>query len=114
MTGTTKLESLTDDFKSYLQTSKELLQLQITERIAVTSARIIQYLIIGIAVLFILLFLSVSLGIYLSYVFESYLYGFLSVTGIYIIITGILIIANKALILKPIINSIVFKISNNT
>ncbi len=114
MTGTTKLESLTDDFKSYLQTSKELLQLQFTERIAVTSARIIQYLIIGIAVLFILLFLSVSLGIYLSYVFESYLYGFLSVTGIYIIITGILIIANKELILKPIINSIVFKISNNT
>lgn len=113
MIETTKLEALTDDFKSYLQTSKELLQLQITERIAVTSAQLIQYLIIGITILFIVLFFSLSLGIYLSYLLNSYLYGFLSVTGLYIIISGVLIISRKALIINPIINGIVYKLSNN-
>lgn len=113
MIEATKLEALTDDFKAYMHTSKELLELQITERIAVASASLIQYAIIGIVVLFCLLFLSVSLGIYLSIVFESFLYGFLSVAGLYIVITGILILAKKQLIFNPVINTIILKISNN-
>lgn len=113
MTETTKLEALTNDFKAYIHTSKELIELQIKERIAVASASVIQYVVIGLVAMFCLLFLSVSLAIYLSFVFESYLYGFLCVAGLYIIITVVLILAKKELILNPIINTIIFKISNN-
>lgn len=113
MSDTTKIEALTNDFKSYLHTSKELIQLQITEKIAVVTASLIQYLIIGVALLFCLLFLSVSLGLYMSHVFDSYLYGFLCVSSLYVVITVVLVLANKPLILNPVINTIILKISNS-
>ncbi|TPV35456.1 hypothetical protein FJ651_00615 [Paucihalobacter ruber] len=113
MTDTTKIEALTEDLKAYLQTSKSLLQSQITEKIAVLSASIIQHVITTIVVIFCLLFLSISLGIYLSILFDSYLFGFLSVSGVYMIILVLLLLINKQLIRNPIINRIIFKITNN-
>lgn len=113
MTDTTKIEALTEDLKVYLQTSKSLLQSQITEKIAVLSASIIQHVITTIVVIFCLLFFSISLGIYLSMLFDSYLFGFLSVWGVYMLILVLLLLINKQLIRKPIINSIIFKITNN-
>jgi len=113
MTDTTKIEALTEDLKAYLQTSKSLLQSQITEKIAVLSASIIQHIITSIAVFFCLLFLNISLGIYLSIVFDSYLFGFLCLSGIYLIITVLLLIVSKHLIRNPLIDSIILKITNN-
>lgn len=112
MLENTKVETLSDDFKAYIRTHFKLLQLQFTERVAVLSAGLINYLIVGIASLFCLFFLSISLGIYLSILLENYLLGFLLVSGFYLLMIFILLLSNKNLVQKPIINMLISKLLN--
>lgn len=112
MLENTIVETLSEDFKAYIRSNYKLLQLQFTERIAVLSAGLINYLIVGIIILFCLFFLSISLGIYLSLLLDNYLYGFLLVSALYILIIIILLLSNKSLVQKPIVNMLISKLLN--
>lgn len=108
-----KIETLTDDFKAYLQSYQELVQMQITERIAVLSARFISQIYIGIAFAFCLLFISLSLAFYLSVLLNNTYLGFAIVAGFYLLVLIILYLGRKPLVENPTTNNIIRKLLNN-
>jgi len=79
------LKGVIQKSKEYVDTRIRLMQLQVTER----SSRLIASLLVdGIKIvfaLFVLFFLSLSLGFYLSEVLESTSLGFLATAGIFVL-----------------------------
>lgn len=81
----------------YLKNRKALIRLQIVERVSsIVAALVTDGLMIFLG-LFALLFLSVSLGIYLGDVLDSFSLGFLLVAGIYLILILIIALAKKGI-----------------
>lgn len=107
-----KIEIFTDDFKAYLQSTQELVQMQITERIAVLSARFISHIYIGIAITFCLLFISLSLAFYLSVLLNNTYFGFAIIAGFFMLVLIILYLGRKPLVEKPTSNNIIRKLLN--
>lgn len=105
-----KIEELTNGLKTYVQTNIELFKLEATERTSVLGSRLISILLVGMALLLFVLFLSISAGFLLAHYFNDTFTGFALVTAFYFLLSIILLIGRRKLIEKPLCNTFIQRI----
>ncbi|MGB6035606.1 MAG: phage holin family protein, partial [Cryomorphaceae bacterium] len=102
-----KTEAIADDLKRYVSTRIALIKLETVDKSSEIGASVISLLIISIAAIFALIFLSIWAALYLSTVIDLPFIGFAVVGGFYTLVFLILLIGRKSLLEKPIRNKIV-------
>jgi hypothetical protein len=91
----TKIEELTDQLKTYIDTRYDLVVLSTAEKASIVGSQAVAYLAIGISAVLFIVFLSIALGLYFSSLFGSSTLGFLVVAGIYLLIGTSFILFKK-------------------
>ncbi|HZH54857.1 MAG TPA: phage holin family protein, partial [Sphingobacteriaceae bacterium] len=83
--------------KEYLDTKLKIMQLKVTER----SSRLIASLLVDVVktifAVFVVFFLSLALGFYLSEVLDSFSLGFLATGGIFVLLIGVILLVEPKL-----------------
>lgn len=90
------------DMRSYMESSDEYLKLKIFKVLMRSVTSSVQFLLIGIGVVFALLFLSFAASLALSEALDSYYSGFMIVAGFYVVI-GILLYIFRVKLNAPIL-----------
>ena len=109
----TKIEELSDKFKTYLDTRYDLIVLNTSDKVSNIGSQFIAYLIIGIlSLLFIVLF-SIALSLYISAIYGSSFIGFFAVGGMYLVLAVVLFVFKKQLS-NPFRNRIIRAVLNET
>lgn len=93
--------SLINEIKAYLVAKYKITRLDITEKIIVGINLFIQVIIIALLLTVILIVASFTIANYLGSCWDNNVLGFLTVTGIDVLILIIFIVFRKTLILKP-------------
>lgn len=91
----------------YFDARLKLIKLETFEKIAKVTAVLFSSLVVALLGFFLLFFLSMSLGFYLGKVFDSMALGFLSVTGLYLILFMLVLFMKKDLLEKFLIERII-------
>jgi len=91
----------------YFDARLKLIKLETFEKIAKVTAVLFSSLVVALLGFFLLFFLSMSLGFFLGKVFDSYALGFLSVTGLYLILFLLVLIMKKDLLEEFLIERII-------
>lgn len=91
----------------YFDARLKLLKLETFEKIAKVTAVLFSSLVVALLAFFLLFFLSMSLGFYLGKVFDSLALGFLSVTGLYLILFMLVLFMKKDLMENFLIERII-------
>jgi hypothetical protein len=97
----------------YVEARIELFKISVYEKIATVSAVLFSSLVIALAGFFVLLFLSISGGLYLGSLLDSNALGFLIVAGIYILLLLFVIIFRKKLLEKHITDKVIEQLFKN-
>lgn len=97
----------------YVEAKVELFKINAYEKIAQVSAVLFSSVIIVLAGFFVLLFLSISGGLYLGSLFNSNALGFLIIAGIYILLLLFVIIFRKKLLEKQIVDKVIEQLFKN-
>ncbi|MDZ4757930.1 MAG: phage holin family protein [Bacteroidota bacterium] len=105
-----KIDELSNSLKKYVNTNYELFKLEASERSSVIGSGLISNLIVFIVGLLFTIFLSVGVGLYLSYRMGDNYSGFIIVGGFYFLLYLILMIGKKSMLENPIRNMIIRKI----
>jgi ABC-type uncharacterized transport system fused permease/ATPase subunit len=101
-----KADELAKNVKEYVDTRLSLLKLEVAEKSSSIISSIISKIIVGLVFFISILFLSISLAIFIG-TFSGQMYlGFLIVSGIYIFIGMLFWILRDKLIRIPIMNTI--------
>jgi hypothetical protein len=106
-------EKLTDNLKEYANMRYDIVTLKITQKAANIGSQTTAILLIGIVMSFFLLFINISVALYLSSLLDSRYIGFFIVAGFYFVLSLIFIIGRKKLIINPLRNLIVKQILND-
>lgn len=91
----------------YFDARLKLIKLETFEKIAKVTAMLFSSLVVALLGFFLLFFLSMSLGFYLGKIFDSMALGFLSVTGLYLILFVLVMVMKKDLLEKFLIERII-------
>jgi uncharacterized membrane protein len=105
-----KIEVLTESLKNYASTNCELIKLKAADYASEFGAGLISGLIIGLAGILFVFFLSLGIGFYISYQMGNDYSGFAIVAGFYFLLGLILILGRKKLMEKPLQDKIIQKI----
>ncbi len=84
-------------FQSYLNERIALVKLQAAEKISVTAAAVITGVVLFVLAIFLLIFVSITLGFAFSYWFDSRIAGFGTVAGIYLLLMLLVVFFGKNL-----------------
>ncbi len=95
----------------YFDARLSLLKLEALEKTARVTAALFSSVVVALLAFFLLFFLSLSAGFYLSVVFESNALGFLAVTGFYLILFALVLFRKKEFLEKFIIDRIIAVLS---
>jgi hypothetical protein len=107
MEENTPLEDIGDKLKTYVDTRFELVTLKGAEKISNIGSSIGMALSVGLLFVFFLLFISIAGGFYLSMLLESYTYGFLVLSGIYLLVMIIVYLGRDSMLINPIRNILI-------
>ncbi len=88
---------LKDRFQAYVSDRITLVKLQAAEKISVAAAAIISGVLLLVFGLFLLIFISITLGFLFSHWLDSYAAGFGIVAGIYLLLILIVVFFGKKL-----------------
>ena len=103
-----KIEELTENLKSYVNTNIELIKHQAIERATVIIADLVTNALIGLILIFFVFFISLWACLYLSTLLGGTGYlGIVIVAGFYLLIGMILFLARKKLVIRPLRNKII-------
>jgi len=91
----------------YFDARLKLIKLETFEKIAKVTAVLFSSLVVALLGFFLLFFLSMSLGFYLGKVFDSLALGFLTVTGLYLILFLLVMFMKKDLLEEFLIERII-------
>ncbi len=91
----------------YFDARLSLFKLEAFEKTARVTAALFSSVVVALLAFFLLFFLSLSAGFYLSIVFESNALGFLAVTGFYLILFALVLFRKKEFLEKFIIDRII-------
>lgn len=105
-----KVEKLFADVKEYAETKLDLAALNIQDKSSEILASAASVVTLGIAVLFVLLFLSLGAALIIGHVAHNTSIGFFSVAGFYLIVFILLFVYRDKWIKIPVVNSILRKI----
>ena len=84
-------------FQSYIGDRVTLVKLQVIEKLSVTAAAVVMGVLLFIFGLFLLTFVSITLGFLFSHWLDSYAAGFGIVAGIYLLLILVVIFFGKRL-----------------
>ena len=84
-------------FQSYISERITLVKLQAAEKISVTAAAVITGVVLLVLGLFLLIFISITLGFAFSYWFGNRIAGFGAVAGIYLLLVLLVVFFGKKL-----------------
>ncbi|MDP2238305.1 MAG: phage holin family protein [Bacteroidales bacterium] len=104
-----KIEELSEGLRGYLNTNIQLVKQETISVSSVILSDLISHVLIGLAGIFFLFFISLMAGFYLSELLESNLLGFAIVAGFYFLISLILFLIRKKWLSKPIRERIIRK-----
>ncbi|MCX6205588.1 MAG: hypothetical protein NTZ19_04965 [Bacteroidetes bacterium] len=93
--------------QEYVELKIEIFNLKFIRKSSSIGGILIWIMILAFSGLLILFFAGITLGFWLSKVFESNIAGFGATTGILLLITLILVLARKQLFINPIIRIII-------
>ncbi len=91
----------------YFDARLKLIKLETFEKIAKVTAVLFSSLVVALLGFFLLFFLSMSLGFYLGKIFDSLALGFLTVTGLYLILFLLVMFMKKDLLEEFLIERII-------
>ena len=106
----TNIESLFERTKDYTKTSIELLKLNAIDKTADIAASLTFRLAFGLIIAMFSIFFNIAISLYIGKIIGEYYYGFLIVSGFYMVIGILLVIFRKNLIVNPITNLIIKKL----
>lgn len=105
-----KIEEITEQLKSYVDTNYELIKLKLIERITVILADLISNFFVGLVVFLFVFFMSLWACFYISARLGDNNSGFAIVAGFYFVLGLILLIVRKKTVERPLRNKIIRKI----
>lgn len=109
----TKIETLSDDVKTYVTTLFELYKLKLTDKVSSAGGTIASYLILVLSALLVLILVSIGAALWINESLGSSFAGFFIVAGAYVLV-GLLIIATRGdVVKKPVNNAIIKGILND-
>ena len=82
-----KVSQVITDFRNYIEARYKYTRLDTIEKFVVLASSLVKVIVMLAFISIILLFLSVSLALFLSEIWNNYFYGFAAVSGIYFVIT---------------------------
>ncbi|MFA5971276.1 MAG: phage holin family protein [Lentimicrobiaceae bacterium] len=91
----------------YFDARLKLIKLETFEKIAKVTAVLFSSLVVALLGFFLLFFLSMSLGFFLGKIFDSMALGFLTVTGLYLILFVLVLFMKKDLMENILIERII-------
>ena len=91
----------------YFDARLKLIKLETFEKIAKVTAVLFSSLVVALLGFFLLFFLSMSLGFFLGNIFDSMALGFLTVTGLYLILFVLVLFMKKDLMENILIERII-------
>lgn len=103
----TKLESVFEHIKEYLNTRYELAVLKVSDKSSTILSSLITYVVVAIIGMFFLMFVSIGVALLISEALGSAFSGFLIVAGFYLLIAIILLVMKDRLIKMPLLNMFV-------
>ena len=95
----------------YFDARLKLIKLEAFEKTAKVTAVLFSSLVVALLGFFLLFFLSMSLGFYLGKVFDSMALGFISVTGLYLILFVLVLLMKKDLLENLLIERIISELT---
>ena len=101
------IEDLNENLKAYLSTRYDLAVLKTTDKVSAIGSLTSLAIILGVFITLSLLFLSISLGFFLSDWLGSYPLGFLTLSGCYFLLFLTVLIFRKSLIVNPVRNHLI-------
>lgn len=105
--STDQLERLYQRVENYAKTSVVLYKLNAVDKTADVVSTLASRVIIAVLLTLCTLFLSIALGLYLGKVFGDTYLGFLVVSGLYLIVLGIILLFKRKVIIDPVSNEII-------
>lgn len=96
-----------DQLLAYLKERFELLRLDLAERAAREASSLASKLILAVLLFIGVLFLSITLALYLGEIWDSYGLGFGTVGGGFIFLFLIVALLRRSLIQRPLMNGII-------
>lgn len=108
MEDKSKIEQIYERVEQYVSTSVELYKLKALQKVAETATSILTSVILAFFGLLFLLFVSIGLAIYLGEVLGKMHYGFMIVSGIYLLF-AVIVYALRAQVLKDKVNTYIVR-----
>lgn len=107
------LKQTIENVSGYLNAQKDIVKLKAIRSGSGITARIVSYLIVAMLLLVAYVFLNITAGFLLAECFHSLTYGFLSVTGINVLLGIVLYVFRKNMVIKPLQNALISMLTNN-
>lgn len=101
------LEDNKNTLNEYIELRVEIFTLQFIRKSATVGGLVLWVLVLLGCSFLIFLFAALTLGFWLSSIYQNYIQGFAATTGIIVLITGLLFLARKRLFINPIIRIII-------
>lgn len=95
----------------YFDARLKLIKLETFEKIAKVTAVLFSSLVVALLGFFLLFFLSMTAGFYLGKIFDSMALGFLTVTGLYLILFVLVLLMKKDLLENLLIERIISELT---
>ena len=105
-----KIEEFTASLEKYVTVNYELIKLEAVERSSVIGSGIISGILVGLAAILFVFFISIGIAFYLSDTLGYSYSGFVIVAGFYFLTGLILIISRKKMLVKPLRDKIIRKV----
>lgn len=101
------VEQIQENLKNYINTRYELTVLKAADKASLLGGYSIYFLLVIVFISMFFILISIAASLYISSLFNSYTYGFLTISGIYLFIAFILIIFRKKLVIQPVQNKLI-------
>ena len=86
-----RIDAIIENLTGLIEARMELAKLELKEEVAKAGARIIAGVVIAFLLVMIIIFVSITLATWLNYMLDSMFFGYLIVTGFYLLVLGLLI-----------------------
>ena len=90
-----RIDAIIENLTGLIEARLELAKLELKEEVAKAGARIIAGVVLAFLLVMIIIFVSITLAAWLNYLLASMFFGYLIVTGFYLLVL-VLLIAFKA------------------
>jgi hypothetical protein len=106
MEAQSKIGTIADNVKDYVETRAKLYMLDAADKTSSTLASLGYYMVMGVAMVFVLLFLSIGAAVWIGHAYGETSMGFLIIGIFYLLILIVVYLGRNALVKVPIVNSI--------